>query len=116
MKTSDRRELESGAASKANPERRTQRNMLEQILTRTNLQRAWKRVRQNQGAPGIDGVSIDEFPEQVRKHWSEIKRSILEGSYKPSPVKRVEIPKRSGGRRPLGIPTVLDRLITTAGD
>jgi RNA-directed DNA polymerase len=88
--------------------------MLEQILTRTNLQRAWKRVKANQGASGVDGITVDDFPEHVRLHWPVIKRKILSGTYKPTPVKRVEIPKRSGGRRPLGIPTVFDRLIQQA--
>jgi RNA-directed DNA polymerase len=88
--------------------------MLEQILSKANLQRAWKRVKANKGAPGVDGVTIDDFPEQIRKEWPKIKQSILKGAYKPSPVKRVEIPKRYGGKRPLGIPTVLDRLIQQA--
>ncbi|NIW96193.1 MAG: group II intron reverse transcriptase/maturase, partial [Phycisphaerae bacterium] len=88
--------------------------MLEQILSRANLLLAWKRVKANGGAAGIDGISIDEFPVYLWEHWAEIKRLLLQGTYKPSPVKRVEIPKRSGGKRPLGIPTVLDRLIQQA--
>ena len=85
--------------------------MLEQILKRENLKAAWKQVRANQGSPGVDGITIEEFPEYIREHWPEIKRQLLEGSYRPKPVRRVEIPKRSGGKRPLGIPTVLDRFI-----
>lgn len=75
------------------------------------MRRAWERVRANKGAPGIDNVSVDEFPERFRSQWHEIRKSLLAGTYLPSPVKRVEIPKATGGTRPLGIPRVLDRLI-----
>lgn len=85
-----------------------------QVLERDNLQKAWKQVRANKGAPGIDNVSVEEFPEYALTHWEEIKAALLEGTYTPSPVKRVEIPKDSGGTRPLGIPTVMDRLIQQA--
>jgi RNA-directed DNA polymerase len=88
--------------------------MLEQILSKHNLNRAWKRVKANKGAAGIDGMTTDEFPAYIAKHWAEMKRHLLAGNYRPSPVKRVEIPKRSGGKRQLGIPTVLDRLIQQA--
>lgn len=88
--------------------------LLEEVLSFTNLTSAWKQVRSNKGAPGIDGVSIDEFPDRTREHWSAIQQSLLDGTYHPNPVKRVEIPKDSGGTRPLGIPTVLDRLIQQA--
>ena len=88
--------------------------MLERILNRANLLCAWKRVAANGGAAGVDGLTIDDFPSWLRDHWSEVKASILDGSYKPSPVRRHEIPKRSGGKRPLGIPTVLDRVIQQA--
>ena len=86
-------------------------HLLERVLSRENMQRAWKRVRANKGAPGIDGMTIEEFPEFARLHWDSIRESLLAGTYQPSPVRRVEIPKDSGGTRPLGIPTVLDRLI-----
>jgi RNA-directed DNA polymerase len=89
-------------------------HLLEQILSRENLQRAWKRVKANKGAPGIDKMSIEEFPEFARKQWDDIRESLLAGTYQPSPVRRVEIPKPTGGTRPLGIPTVLDRLIQQA--
>ena len=88
--------------------------MLERILSRDNLLRAWHRVRVNKGAAGVDSVTIDEFPAYLKEHWPEIKRKILDETYKPSPVKRVGIPKRTGGKRPLGIPTVLDRVIQQA--
>jgi len=89
-------------------------SLLEEVFSFGNLASAWKQVRANKGAPGIDGVTIDEFPGRTRDHWQEILQSLLDGTYHPNPVKRVEIPKDSGGTRPLGIPTVLDRLIQQA--
>jgi RNA-directed DNA polymerase len=85
-------------------------HLLERVLSRENMQRAWKRVRANKGAPGIDGMTIEEFPELARQNWDAIRESLLAGTYQPSPVRRVEIPKDTGGTRPLGIPIVLDRL------
>ena len=89
-------------------------HLLERILSRENMQQAWKRVKANKGAPGVDNMSIDEFPDFAREHWNAIRESLSDGSYQPLPVKRVEIPKPSGGTRPLGIPTVTDRLIQQA--
>jgi RNA-directed DNA polymerase len=77
-----------------------------QVLDKENLHKAWKQVKANKGAPGSDTISIEEFPEYVLRHWVRIKTALLEGTYTPSPVKRVEIPKDSGGTRALGIPTV----------
>ena len=89
-------------------------HLLERILSRDNMQKAWKRVKSNKGVPGVDNISIYEFPDFAREHWNAIRESLSYGSYKPLPVKRVEIPKQSGGTRPLGIPTVTDRLIQQA--
>lgn len=89
-------------------------HLLERILSRPNMQQAWKRVKANQGAPGVDDMAIDQFPAFARNKWSDIRQSLLAGTYQPKPVKRVEIPKPTGGTRPLGIPTVLDRLIQQA--
>lgn len=89
-------------------------HLLERVLSRENMQRAWKRVRANKGAPGIDGITIEEFPELARLNWDRIRESLLAGTYQPSPVRRVEIPKDTGGTRPLGIPIVLDRVIQQA--
>jgi RNA-directed DNA polymerase len=89
-------------------------NLLERILSRENMHNAWKRVKANNGVPGIDNMSIDDFPEFARAHWDRIRESLLAGTYQPNPVKRVEIPKATGGTRSLGIPTVLDRLIQQA--
>jgi RNA-directed DNA polymerase len=85
-----------------------------QVLEKGNLQKAWKQVKANKGAPGIDNMTIEEFPEYAFRHWEDIRTALLEGTYQPSPVKRVEIPKDSGETRPLGIPTVTDRVIQQA--
>ena len=88
--------------------------LLERVLERDNMQRALKQVRRNKGAPGIDGMSVDELPEHLKHHWLDIKADILAGRYRPQPVRRVEIPKPDGRKRMLGIPTVLDRFIQQA--
>src|SRR4030042_1024908 len=87
---------------------------VEGVVKRENMLRAWKQVKANKGAPGIDGISIEEFPKYAHEDWEGIKRSLLEGQYQPGPVKRVEIPKDSGGPRKLGNPMVLDRVIQQA--
>jgi RNA-directed DNA polymerase len=84
------------------------------VVKRDNILSAWKQVRANKGAPGIDGITIEEFPEYAHENWKGIKALLLAGEYTPSPVKRVEIPKDSGGTRPLGIPIVIDRVIQQA--
>lgn len=89
-------------------------HLLERILSRPNMLTAWKRVKANKGAPGMDNMPIDDFMAYARAHWEEIRASLFAGTYQPLPVKRVEIPKATGGTRPLGIPTVLDRLIQQA--
>lgn len=76
--------------------------------------RALRRVRRNKGAPGVDGMTVEELPDYLRTHWLEIRTALLDGSYRPQPVLRKEIPKPGGGVRELGIPTVLDRLIQQA--
>jgi group II intron reverse transcriptase/maturase len=88
--------------------------LLAQVLDRANLQRALKQVRQNKGAPGIDGMTVDELPQYLRDHWLEIRAQLEAGRYQPRPVKRADIPKPDGKTRPLGIPTVLDRFIQQA--
>jgi len=87
---------------------------LEDILSSENLSRAWKQVRGNKGAAGVDGMEVGDFPAFYAKHWEMIRRKLEEGSYSPSPVRRVMIPKDKGQFRALGIPTVLDRLIQQA--
>lgn len=89
-------------------------HLYERIFSSSNVKSAWKRVKSNKGAAGVDSVSIEAFPGLFRDQWGNIRESLLNGTYKPLPVKRVEIPKATGGTRPLGIPTVLDRLIQQA--
>ncbi len=89
-------------------------DLLERILAPENLRAAWKRVKANHGAPGIDGVTVEAFPARSHADWVRIRRQLVNGTYRPQPVLRVEIPKRGGGKRPLGIPTVWDRLIQQA--
>ena len=89
-------------------------HLLERILSTENVRRAWKQVRANKGAPGIDGVTVEQFPDTFREVWPKIRSNLFEGVYAPSPVLRVEIPKPDGSKRPLGIPTVLDRIIQQA--
>ena len=84
-------------------------NLLERILSKENLETAWKRVKANHGAPGVDGIAIEQFPDHTRSLWVGIRESLMAGTHQPLPVRRVEIPKPTGGMRPLGIPTVLDR-------
>ncbi len=87
---------------------------VEEVVSSENMQQAWQQVKANKGAAGIDDMSITDYPEFARANWAGIKASLLDGSYTPVPVKRVEIPKDSGGTRPLGIPTVSDRVIQQA--
>lgn len=89
-------------------------NLLERILARENMILAMKRVIKNKGSHGVDGMRCDELRTNVVKHWDTIKLKLLDGTYKPSPVRRVEIPKPDGGKRLLGIPTVIDRMIQQA--
>ena len=89
-------------------------DLMERIVDPSNVRKAWKRVKANKGAPGIDGMSLDDFPDFVREHWSKVRQALFDGSYQPQPVKRVTIPKPSGGERLLGIPIVLDRVIQQA--
>jgi RNA-directed DNA polymerase len=85
------------------------------ILERNNVLRAWQRVKSNKGAPGSDGMTREDFPAYAREHWQEIRQSLLEGNYQPRPVRRVVIPKPHGkGKRKLGVPCVVDRVIQQA--
>ena len=88
--------------------------LMEEICQRENLRRALQRVRQNKGSPGIDGMTVKKLSSYLKKHWPQIREQLLVGIYQPQPVKRVEIPKSTGGIRKLGIPTVLDRFVQQA--
>jgi RNA-directed DNA polymerase len=87
---------------------------MEAVVDPDNVRRAWKQVRANRGAPGPDGVTLAEFPEWVRPRWPTIRQQLLDGTYRPEPVRRKTIAKPDGGERLLGIPNVLDRLIQQA--
>ena len=89
----------------------TYENLMEEVVTKENATAAWKAVKRNKGVPGVDRMTTGELGEHVRKHWEGISAKLLAGTYVPSPVLRVEIPKPNGGTRMLGIPTVLDRMI-----
>ena len=114
-----------GYAGAYNSERITENNvidadkskerLLEQIVDRDNLNRAFKRVKSNKGAHGIDGMKVDELLQYLKETGSQLRQSILDGKYRPNPVRRVEIPKEDGKKkRKLGIPTVVDRLVQQA--
>lgn len=85
--------------------------LMEEIVAKENATEAWLAVKRNGGAPGIDGMTTTQLRDHVRKHWETIRLKLVAGTYVPSPVRRVEIPKPNGGVRLLGIPTVLDRWI-----
>jgi len=99
------REAESPAGS---------RQLMEEVVERENLIEALKRVRANKGSPGVDGMTVDELPGYLKGHWPAIREQLMSGTYKPQPVKRVEIEKPGGGVRKLGVPTAVDRLIQQA--
>ena len=93
-------ELESPAATT---------HLMEEVCDRENLVRAWQRVRGNKGAPGVDGMTIDDAKCFLREHWPDIRSQLLSGTYQPQPVRRVEIPKPDGGVRMLGVPSSTER-------
>ena len=100
-----KREDESSAGSE---------QLMEEVCGRKNCQQALARVKSNKGSAGIDGMTVEQLPDYLKQDWPTIREQLLSGSYKPQPVKRVEIPKPDGGMRKLGIPTVLDRFIQQA--
>jgi len=87
---------------------------MEEVVRKENLSKALKRVCANKGSPGIDGMTVGELKEHLRTHWPNLREQLLQGDYKPQPVKQVMIPKPGGGTRQLGIPTVVDRFIQQA--
>ena len=89
-------------------------NVMEAVLSPANMHQAWRRVKSNRGAPGIDGLCIEDFPAYAREHWPAIRQRLNDGSYQPQPVRRVTIPKPDGGERALGIPAVVDRVVQQA--
>ena len=97
------------------PERPASTNrLMEEVCERANLKDALRRVQANKGSPGVDGMTVDDLTGYLKQHWPTIREQLLNGTYKPQPVRRVDIPKPDGGVRKLGIPTVLDRFIQQA--
>ncbi len=107
------RERQPSAAAEENAQPEATR-LLEEVLRHENLVAALSRVQSNKGAPGVDGMTVQELPAYLTANWPRIREELLSGHYDPAPVLRVEIPKPEGGVRPLGIPTVLDRFIEQA--
>ena len=114
---------DSGVALKPDGEAKARRcvtqptlqgDLLEAVVSPGNMHAAWARVKSNKGAPGVDGMTIEEFPAFAKVHWPAIRQALMDGGYRPSPVRRVMIPKPGGGERPLGIPNVVDRVIQQA--
>lgn len=89
-------------------------SLIDQVVNRTNLERAKEKVRKNKGAPGVDGVTVDELDEHIDKYYPYLIKKLKEGTYQPQPVRRVEIPKPNGSKRLLGIPCVRDRVVQQA--
>jgi RNA-directed DNA polymerase len=87
---------------------------MEAVVASDNMQRAYRKVIANQGAPGADGMTVQQLADHLKQHWSTLRERLLAGEYHPSPIRAVEIPKPKGGTRRLGIPTVTDRLIQQA--
>ena len=94
--------------------KRTGQGLLEQALARENMRLAWQRVKANKGSAGVDGLTIAQTAEHLKEQWPTLKAQLLNGSYRPQPVRRVGIPKSDGTERELGVPTVTDRLIQQA--
>ena len=105
---------EEAETAKHRDERTVARELMEHVVHRDNLLRALKRVRQNKGSAGVDGMRTDQLGAHLRLHWPRLREQLLAGAYQPQPVRRCEIPKTDGSKRMLGIPTVLDRFIQQA--
>ena len=99
----------NGSESPASTDR-----LIEEVIERENLKEALRRVKGNKGSAGVDGMTIGDLTDYLTQHWPDIRTQLLNGTYEPQPVRRVEIPKPDGGVRKLGIPTVLDRFIQQA--
>src|ERR1022692_3052326 len=109
-----REETESLAATHGPQSPASTNRLMEEVCERENLREAWRRVKANKGSAGVDGITIGGLTDYLKQHGPAIREQLLNGTYEPKPVRRVEIPKPDGGVRKLGIPTVLDRLIQQA--
>src|ERR671919_1562568 len=109
-----REENESSGGANGNESPAKTDRLMEAVCERENLKAALQRVKANQGSPGVDGMTVVGVKDYLKQHWPAIREQLLNGTYEPKPVRRVEIPKPDGGVRKLGIPTVLDRFIQQA--
>src|SRR5580658_10711831 len=105
---------ESSAGKRATQSPAIAEQLMEEVCGRENCKQALKRVKANKGNPGVDGMTVQQLPEYLKQHWPAIREQLLNGTYRPQPVRRKEIRKPDGGMRKLGIPTVLDRFIQQA--
>lgn len=105
---------ETFTAKRMNESPANREQLMEEVCERENCLQAYKRVKSNKGSPGIDGMTVEQLPGYLKEHWPAIRKQLLSGTYKPQPVRRVEIPKPDGGVRQLGIPTALDRMVQQA--
>src|ERR1700692_1077168 len=113
-RTAGREETESSGAMNATENPASTNRLMEEVCERENLKEALRRVKANQGGAGVDGMTVGGLTHYFKQHWPAIREQLLNGTYEPKPVRRVEIPKPDGGVRKLGIPTVLDRFIQQA--
>src|SRR5713226_971446 len=109
-----REETESSGAMNGTENPASTTRWMEEVCERENLKAALQRVKANKGSPGVDGMTVIGIKDYLKQHWPAIREQLLNGTYEPKPVRRVEIPKPDGGVRKLGIPTVLDRFIQQA--
>src|SRR6516162_4543974 len=109
-----RQEVESLSAMDEPESPANTRRIMEEVCERENLREALQRVKSNKGSAGVDGLTVDDLSAHLKEHWPVIREQLLNGTYEPKPVRRVEVPKPDGGVRKLGIPTVLDRFIQQA--
>jgi RNA-directed DNA polymerase len=105
---------ESSAGKRGTESPAIAEQLMEEVCERENCKQALKRVKANKGNAGMDGMTVQQLPAFLTEHWPAIREQLLSGTYKPQPVRRVEIPKPDGGLRKLGIPTVLDRFVQQA--
>src|SRR5467141_3630548 len=109
-----RKETESSGVMSGTESPASTNRLMEEVCERENLKAALRRVKANQGSPGVDGMTVIGIKDYLKQHWPAIREQLMSGTYEPKPVRRVEIPKPDGGVRKLGIPTVLDRFIQQA--
>jgi RNA-directed DNA polymerase len=109
-----REETESSGTTNGTERPASTNRLMEEVCERENLKAALRQVKANKGSPGVDGMTVGGIKDYLKRHWPATREQLLNGTYVPKPVRRVEIPKLDGGVRKLGIPTVLDRLIQQA--